>query len=98
MSTRMMNSSNSFLLSRRAVVGGMGHPIGAFIGAFLYVLLKTYAVDVLITLGLSGDRFQLLIGLGFLVVVYWSEDGLIGVWKRVKENRNRDPLTGERRT
>ena len=81
-----------------AVVGGMGHPIGAFIGAFLYVLLKTYAVDVLITLGLSGDRFQLLIGLGFLVVVYWSEDGLIGVWKRVKENRNRDPLTGERRT
>ena len=81
-----------------AVVGGMGHPIGAFIGAFLYVLLKTFAVDVLIALGLSGDRFQLLIGLGFLVVVYFSEDGLIGIWRRIKESRNRDPLTGESRS
>ncbi|WP_341367660.1 branched-chain amino acid ABC transporter permease [Yoonia sp. BS5-3] len=80
-----------------AVVGGMGHPIGAFIGAFLYVLLKTFAIDVLIALGLSGDRFQLLIGLGFLVVVYFSEDGLIGIWQRIKDARNRDPLTGEPR-
>ncbi|WP_373634712.1 branched-chain amino acid ABC transporter permease [Yoonia sp. SS1-5] len=81
-----------------AVVGGLSHPAGAFIGAFLYVLLKTFAVDVLIALGLSGDRFQLLIGLGFLVVVYVSNDGLLGIWRRLRESRNRDPLTGERRS
>ncbi len=78
-----------------AVVGGLSHPIGAFIGAFLYVILKTFAVDFLIAMGLSGDRFQLLIGLGFLLVVAFSEDGLLGLWKRLRESRKRDPLTGE---
>ncbi len=80
-----------------AVVGGLRHPAGAFIGAFLYVLLKTFAVDVLIALGLSGDRFQLLIGLGFLIVVYISDDGLLGIWDRLRASRDRDPLTGEAR-
>lgn len=81
-----------------AVVGGMRHPAGAFIGAFLYVILKTFAVDVLIALGLSGDRFQLLIGLGFLLVVFFSEDGLLGLWHKLRASRARDPLTGERRS
>ncbi|MEM9583046.1 MAG: branched-chain amino acid ABC transporter permease [Pseudomonadota bacterium] len=78
-----------------AVVGGLSHPAGAFIGAFLYVILKTFAVDFLIAMGLSGDRFQLLIGLGFLVVVAFSEDGLLGLWKKLRESRKKDPLTGE---
>lgn len=78
-----------------AVVGGLSHPAGAFIGAFLYVVLKTFAVDFLIAIGLSGDRFQLLIGLGFLFVVAFSEDGLLGLWKKLRESRKRDPLTGE---
>lgn len=78
-----------------AVVGGISHPMGAFVGAFLYVVLKTFAMDFLIALGLSGDRFQLLIGLGFLLVVYFSNDGLIGLWRRLRDSRNRDPLTGE---
>ncbi|MEM6341009.1 MAG: branched-chain amino acid ABC transporter permease, partial [Pseudomonadota bacterium] len=78
-----------------AVVGGMRHPVGAFIGAFLYVILKTFAVDFLIAVGLSGDRFQLLIGLGFLLVVFFSEDGLLGLWEKLRASRNRDPLTGE---
>ena len=80
-----------------AVVGGISHPIGAFIGAFLYVLLKTFAIDVLTAIGLSGDRFQLLIGLGFLIVVYFSDDGLLGIWKKLRNSQNRDPLTGEMR-
>ena len=79
-----------------AVIGGMRRPIGPFIGAFIYVLLKTFAIDVLIALGLSGDRFQLLIGLSFLVIVFWSPDGILGLWDRWQENRGKDPLTGER--
>ncbi|MDW3221513.1 MAG: branched-chain amino acid ABC transporter permease [Paracoccaceae bacterium] len=77
-----------------AVIGGMSHPIGAFLGAFIYVLLKTFAIDVLIALGLSGERFQLLIGLGFLIIVLFSTDGLLGLWKRLKDSRQKDPLTG----
>jgi len=81
-----------------AVVGGLTHPLGAFIGAFLYVLLKTFAVDVLIAVGLGGERFQLLIGLGFLVVVFFSPDGLLGVWRHARDRARRDPLTGRDRT
>lgn len=65
-----------------AVVGGIGRPIGPFIGALIYVLLRTFALDVLVALGLSGERFQLLIGLGFLIIVFWSPDGVLGIWDR----------------
>jgi branched-chain amino acid transport system permease protein len=46
-----------------AVVGGLGHPIGAFIGAIIYVILRTFALDALVAVGLDGRRFQTLIGL-----------------------------------
>jgi branched-chain amino acid transport system permease protein len=48
-----------------------------------------------VALGLSGERFQLLIGLGFLLVVFFSSDGILGLWKRFRERAKRDPLTGE---
>jgi branched-chain amino acid transport system permease protein len=80
-----------------AVVGGLRHPIGPFIGAFIFVILKTFAVDVLGSLGLSGERFQLVIGLGFLVIVFFSPDGLLGLWEKFRASRNRDPLTGRNR-
>ncbi|MEM7210991.1 MAG: branched-chain amino acid ABC transporter permease [Pseudomonadota bacterium] len=75
-----------------AVIGGLRHPIGPFIGAFVYVVLKTFAVDALVALGVGGERFQLLIGIGFLVIVFWSPDGLLGLWEKVREARSRDPL------
>ena len=65
-----------------AVVGGLGHPIGAFIGAIIYVILRTFALDTLVEIGLDGRRFQTLIGLGFLVIVLFSPDGVIGLWRR----------------
>ncbi|XWN29504.1 MAG: branched-chain amino acid ABC transporter permease [Devosia sp.] len=80
-----------------AVVGGIAHPIGPFLGAILYVVLRTFALDVLVALGLGGERFQLLIGIGFLAVVFFSSDGLLGLWKRFRERARRDPVTGERR-
>ncbi len=80
-----------------AVIGGLRHPIGAFIGAFIYVILKTFAVDILVSLGMAGERFQLLIGLGFLIIVFFSPDGILGLWGKYREGRRRDPLTGEDR-
>ncbi len=65
-----------------AVVGGLGHPIGAFVGAIIYVVLRTFALDALVGVGLDGRRFQTLIGLCFLVIVLFSPDGVIGLWRR----------------
>lgn len=81
-----------------AVVGGISRPIGPFIGALIYVLLRTFAMDFLVSLGLSGERFQLLIGLGFLVIVFWSPDGVLGLWDRARARmKSKDPLTGQPR-
>lgn len=75
-----------------AIIGGIRHPIGPFIGALIYVLLKTFALDALVALGLGGERFQLLIGIGFLAVVFFSPDGILGLWEKLKSSRDRDPL------
>jgi len=65
-----------------AVIGGLGHPIGPFIGAIIYVVLRTFALDTLVAVGLDGRRFQTIIGLGFLIIVLFSPDGVIGLWRR----------------
>jgi branched-chain amino acid transport system permease protein len=80
-----------------AVVGGIRRPIGPFIGAFIFVLLSTFSPDVLSALGLSNERFKLLIGLGFLAVVFFSPDGALGLWDRWRARRRQaiDPLTGQ---
>ena len=65
-----------------AVVGGLGHPIGPFVGALIYVVLRTFALDALVAVGLPAERFQLLIGLGFLLIVLFSPDGVLGLWAR----------------
>jgi branched-chain amino acid transport system permease protein len=79
-----------------AVVGGLARPIGPFVGALIYVLLRTFSPDMLLAFGLSGERFKLIIGLGFLAVVFFSPDGVLGLWERWKQRRAkaRDPLAG----
>jgi branched-chain amino acid transport system permease protein len=58
-----------------AVLGGMRHPVGPFLGAIVFVLLQTFAIDVI-----DRERFNLVIGLVFLVIVLFSRDGLLGWW------------------
>ena len=79
-----------------AVVGGLRWPVGPFIGALIYVLLSTFAPDVLTTFGLAPDRFKLIVGIGFLAAVYFSPDGVLGLWDRLMARRAKqaDPLTG----
>jgi branched-chain amino acid transport system permease protein len=67
-----------------AVVGGINRPIGPFIGAIVYVLLRTFSLDLLEGVGLSGKRFQLLVGLGFLVIVLFSPNGLVGIYDNLR--------------
>jgi branched-chain amino acid transport system permease protein len=63
-----------------AVIGGLRHPVGPFIGAILFVLMKNFAVDLI-----SPERFNTLIGLIFLVIVLVSPDGLLGLWRLVSD-------------
>ncbi|MFZ2737942.1 MAG: branched-chain amino acid ABC transporter permease [Burkholderiaceae bacterium] len=60
-----------------AVLGGMKHPIGAFLGAIIFVLLQTFAIDLI-----DRERFNLVIGGVFLVIVLFSPDGLLGLWAK----------------
>jgi branched-chain amino acid transport system permease protein len=62
-----------------AVLGGMRHPIGAFIGAIVFVLLQTFAIDLI-----DRERFNLVIGGVFLAIVLFSPDGLLGLWARLR--------------
>lgn len=63
-----------------AVLGGMRHPVGPFIGAVVFVLLQNFAIDLI-----DRERFNLVIGLVFLVIVLFSPDGLLGWWDKLRE-------------
>ena len=67
-----------------AVLGGMRHPVGPFLGAIAFVLLQTFAIDLI-----DRERFNLLIGAVFLVIVLFSPDGLLGWWAAVKSKLTR---------
>jgi len=62
-----------------AVLGGMRHPIGAFLGAAVFVVLQTFAIDVI-----DRERFNLVIGIVFLAIVLFSPDGLLGLWAKLR--------------
>ena len=67
-----------------AVIGGMRHPIGPFLGALVFVLLQNFAIDLV-----SRERFNLVIGTGFLLIVLFSPDGLLGLWSRLRARLGR---------
>jgi len=63
-----------------AVLGGMSHPLGAFLGALVFVLLQTFAIDLF-----DRERFNLVIGAVFLLIVLFSPDGLLGLWSALRK-------------
>jgi ABC-type branched-subunit amino acid transport system permease subunit len=62
-----------------AVIGGLRHPIGPFVGAAFVILIQTFAIDIV-----GAERYNTLIGLVFLAIVFVSPDGLLGLWGRLK--------------
>lgn len=54
-----------------AVIGGLKHPSGAFIGAVFYVILDTFAVDFI-----DRERFNTLIGSVLLLIIIVAPNGL----------------------
>ena len=70
-----------------AVIGGLKHPSGPFLGALVVVLMQTFAIDIV-----GADRFNTLIGLVFLVIVLVSPDGLLGLWGQIAPRLKQEPL------
>lgn len=60
-----------------SVIGGLGHPIGAFVGSLIFTVFDTFAASIY-----DRDRFNTLIGLVFLVIVLVSPDGVLGLKDR----------------
>lgn len=75
-----------------AVLGGMKHPIGAFVGAVVYVLLQNFAIDLVVR-----ERFNLVIGGVFLAIVLFSPDGLLGLWAMLRSRFGRPLLAHSQR-
>lgn len=71
-----------------AVLGGMAHPVGPYVGALVFILLQNFAIDLI-----DPERFNLVIGVAFLVIVLASPDGLVGLWRRLTARRSGGPST-----
>lgn len=63
-----------------AVIGGLGHPIGAFLGSLIFTFFDTFAASIY-----DRDRFNTLIGVVFLAIVLISPDGVIGIGARLRK-------------
>ena len=75
-----------------AVLGGMNRPIGAFVGAIVFVLLQNFAIDLV-----DRERFNLVIGGVFLAIVLFSPNGLVGVWAQLRARLGPRRATNHRR-
>ena len=57
-----------------AVLGGAGSVPGAFIGALIYEVVRTYAS------AFAGDVWQMLLGGFLLVIILFAPKGVIGIY------------------
>ncbi|HYF53638.1 MAG TPA: branched-chain amino acid ABC transporter permease [Salinarimonas sp.] len=60
-----------------SVIGGLGHPVGAFLGSLIFTVFDTFAADLY-----DRNRFNTLIGAVFLAIVLVSPDGVLGLIRR----------------
>ncbi|MBA2529367.1 MAG: branched-chain amino acid ABC transporter permease [Euzebyales bacterium] len=73
-----------------AVIGGISHYEGAWLGAFVYVGTATYLRELPLVdrIGITPDRFNTVIGLIVLLIMVLSPEGLVGIaqkgrgWRR----------------
>jgi branched-chain amino acid transport system permease protein len=65
------------------ILGGLAHPAGAFIGALLYVLIQSFAIDFI-----DRDRFNTLIGLVLLAIILFMPRGVVGAMEAIGTRTN----------
>jgi ABC-type branched-subunit amino acid transport system permease subunit len=64
-----------------AILGGSGHAVGAFIGAFVFEFVKLYAAALL------TGAWQMVLGLVLIVMVFVAPGGLFGLLERRLQSR-----------
>lgn len=64
-----------------AIIGGVNRLEGAWVGAFLFVVIENYvrSVPFLHQFGITESRFNTLVGAIFLVIVLASPHGIVGL-------------------
>lgn len=79
----------TLILLIMAVIGGISYFEGAWLGAFVYVLLNTYtrSIPLIDRIGLTSDRFNTVIGLIVLLIMVLSPEGLVGIIERLSRGR-----------
>jgi branched-chain amino acid transport system permease protein len=90
-----------------AVIGGLVRIEGAWVGAFVFILMDNYITSStripLLGFGgtLFGGSFNTIVGVIFLAIVLISPDGLMGIWERLFSSerlrwlRRRGPAAAE---
>jgi branched-chain amino acid transport system permease protein len=68
-----------------AVIGGLFRLEGAWLGAFVFVLIDRYSRNI----DFIGERFNTVIGCIFLVIVLLSPGGLLGIWDSARRFASR---------
>lgn len=81
-----------------AVIGGISYFEGAWLGAFVYMIVFTYLreIPLLDQIGITAARFNTVIGAVVLLIMVLSPEGLVGVIERLRQGRSR--LAERRRT
>ncbi|PZF86622.1 branched-chain amino acid ABC transporter permease [Jiangella anatolica] len=81
-----------------AVIGGISSLEGAWLGAFVYVLVFTYLRDLPLVdrIGITEARFNTVIGVIVLAIMVLSPEGLTGIARRLPVRTIRKELGGTR--
>lgn len=68
-----------------AVIGGLRRVEGAWLGAFMVIVIDNQVTNNIPSSGLPviGGSFNTIVGAIFLAIVVVSPDGLLGIWERV---------------
>jgi branched-chain amino acid transport system permease protein len=69
-----------------AVIGGVSYFEGAWLGAFVYVLIFTYLRDLPLVdqIGITEARFNTVIGIIVLLIMVLSPEGAAGIAERIR--------------
>jgi branched-chain amino acid transport system permease protein len=81
-----------------AVIGGISHYEGAWLGAFVYVGASSYLRELPLVdrIGITPDRFNTIIGALVLLIMVLSPEGLSGIVDRLRRGgrRNQRVMSG----
>lgn len=64
-----------------SILGGVGHPVGAFLGAGVFEFLKLFAAAYL------TGAWQMVVGIVLILMVFFAPNGISGLMSRVQARR-----------